>query len=676
MSKKKLYELVEAFALKQSGSFRFDELLEYAQQKDESFDDEERLYQMACNSVWLFSEDLDDDLDTFIPRHVFFKGAEFRVKPLPEEIEGGYLVPGHRFVPFLPSGKPPFDATLKLSGGLKAAKRVESFSYETALRCLIYFGEYGMIDYLMADQESNGDKLKPPFDKPVDMTVFDLRGFYEQCGFKAGDYLMLKVEDALKGVLSVRHLPPKSKDVDFAGIRVWADAMRSGFGEMLEIEDPSFDCMEQIAWMYSYAEQDKESPSVLKDPPLSLPEFFIKQTDLTIRSLGQVSFFWPKEIPVEERMMEFMDDDPEPETELDAFFQMFNLSVDTDDAEAYMRNAIASGENDPAQVLERVLDGRDLVFPNQIILDEFIMLWEELWGEVLERYNPETDKFRETRSVFLDFNDKCLKILRAMDGTDVDPAEAMANQDFMKLTEISGMIHSVLVMSNQVEGEIDASDLPLDEIKETLDPVIDDISQRLQQAQADKQQAVADSPVYQLKVTLKGSKPPIWRRMLVHSAMPLEQLHDIIQITFGWQNCHLHQFFDGEEYYQSVVEQDEFNDFMQSEDSNAYHLSDLLRREKDKISYEYDFGDGWEHTVLLEKVLPPAPEKSLPICVKGMRACPPEDCGGLWGYYNLLEKINGPDCPEKEQLLEWTGGPIDPDAFDLIAANARMREWF
>ena len=676
MKKEKIYDLIHEFSTERSGPFKFGDLLEYVRLRDESFDDEERLYQMACDSIWLFSDDRAEDLETFIPRHCFFKGAEFRVKPLPEEVAGGYLVPGHRFVPFLANGVPPHDASLKLPGGADAAKRVERFFHDMSVRFLLYFGEYGMIDYLISDQESNASKLQPPFEKPVDMTVFDLRGFYEQCGFKAGDYLMLKVEDSLEGVFSVRHLPSRGKALDFAGIRAWSDAMREGFEEMRDFEDPSFDCTEQIAWMYCYAEQDEDSPSVLRDPPLTLPEFFVKQRDLTIKTLGQVSFFWPVDVPVEERMMDFMDDEPEPETELDAFFQMFNLSLDTDDAEAYMRDAIASGENDPARVLDRVLAGRDLVFPNRIVLDDFVELWEELWREVQERYNPESDSFRETRSIFLGFYDRCLKILRAMDEAGVNPLEAKTNQDFMKLGEISAMIHSVLMISNQVEGEDGALELPLDEIKGTLGAVLDDLAGRLLQPKAGKKREVADSPVYQLKITLKGSKPAIWRRLLVRSGMPLEKLHDVIQISFGWHNCHLHQFKKGRQFYQPGGEDDDFFPMMQTEDSTRYRLCDLLSREKEKIEYEYDFGDGWDHTVLLEKVLPPDPDKSLPICVKGMRACPPEDCGGLWGYYNLLETINGPDCPEKEELLDWAGGPIDPDAFDLVAVNARLREWF
>jgi hypothetical protein len=676
MKKMKLEELIRMFAMEQSGSFAFDALVKYVQLEESSFDEEGRLHQIACDSIWLFSDDRDEDFDSFIPRHCFFKGAEFLVKPLPEEVAGGYLVPGHRFVPFLSHGVAPFEVTLQLPDGSDAAKRVESFPHEMTLRFLLYFGEYGMIDYLISDHESNGPQLQPPFDKPLDVTVFDLRAFYDQCGFKVGDSLVLKVDDSRKGVLSVRHLPSKGKTVDFVGTRVWADAMRAGFEEMQSIEDPSFDCKEQIAWMYCFAEQDEDSPAVLNDPPLSLPDFFRKQTDLTIKTLGQVCFLWPVDIPVEERMMAFMDDKPEPETELDAFFQMFNLSLDTDDAEAYMRDAIASGENDPAQVLERVLDGRDLMFPNQIVLEEFVDLWEELWREVQERYNPEKDDFRESRSVFLGFNDQCLKILRAMDQAGVDPVEIMGNQDYMKLGEISGMIHSVLVMSNQIEGEVDTPVLPLNEIKGSLGAVLDDLSQRLLQDQADKEQEISDRPIYQLKITLKGSKPPIWRRVLISSGMPLEKLHDIIQLTFGWYNCHLHQFVVGRTYYQPGGPDEDGFGMMDVEDSNGLRVCELLRSEKDKISYEYDFGDGWDHQILLEKVLPPKPEKALPVCVKGLRACPPEDCGGIYGYYHLLETINGPDCAEKEELLEWTCGPIDPDAFDLVGINARLKERF
>jgi hypothetical protein len=103
-------------------------------------------------------------------------------------------------------------------------------------------------------------------------------------------------------------------------------------------------------------------------------------------------------------------------------------------------------------------------------------------------------------------------------------------------------------------------------------------------------------------------------------------------------------------------------------------LGQVAPREGLKFRYEYDFGDGWLHQVLVEKVLPPEPGQSYPVCVKGRRACPPEDVGGMWGYQDFLEAIQDPNHEEHEEYLEWVGGEFDPEAFDLDGVNVALSD--
>lgn len=176
--------------------------------------------------------------------------------------------------------------------------------------------------------------------------------------------------------------------------------------------------------------------------------------------------------------------------------------------------------------------------------------------------------------------------------------------------------------------------------------------------------------IYQLKITLVGSKPPIWRRLLVKDNTRLSTLHRIIQIVMPWTDSHLHQFVVGERSYASP---DFELDDTYSE--NGVRLSQLGLEPKARFVYEYDFGDSWEHDILIEKILEPDLRQAYPQCIKGARACPPDDCGGIWGYYRLLETLGNPDDPEHEFMLEWAGGPIDPEAFDLDEANAMLRRY-
>ena len=178
------------------------------------------------------------------------------------------------------------------------------------------------------------------------------------------------------------------------------------------------------------------------------------------------------------------------------------------------------------------------------------------------------------------------------------------------------------------------------------------------------------APVYQLKVTLKGSKPPIWRRIQVSSQTTLGQFHEILQTVMGWYDCHLHQFSIGGIDYGQPHPDLGFGQDIRNEKSVP--LSRVVPGEKFKFSYTYDFGDDWEHQIVVEKVLPPDPEVQYPVCLKGKRNCPPEDCGGIWGYAELLEVLTESEHPDHEEMLEWVGGSFDPEAFDLDEINQSL----
>ena len=181
----------------------------------------------------------------------------------------------------------------------------------------------------------------------------------------------------------------------------------------------------------------------------------------------------------------------------------------------------------------------------------------------------------------------------------------------------------------------------------------------------------SDAPVFQVKITLEGSKPPIWRRLLVPSDVTLSKLHRIIQAAMGWWESHLHQFIVGETYYGETSP--EYDDWQEMRNERRVKLHQIAAGEGARFRYEYDFGDDWLHQVTVEKVLPADPEMRLPLCLKGKRSCPPEDVGGVWGYENFLEAIRTPDHPEHAEYLEWIGGEFDAEAFDLDAVNARLR---
>jgi Plasmid pRiA4b ORF-3-like protein len=173
---------------------------------------------------------------------------------------------------------------------------------------------------------------------------------------------------------------------------------------------------------------------------------------------------------------------------------------------------------------------------------------------------------------------------------------------------------------------------------------------------------------YQLKVTLKDIKPPIWRRLLV-SDCSLTRLHEVLQVAMGWENYHLYSFEVGGTSYTDPRGAADLD----MEDAGRAKLSEVLLKEKAKLRYTYDFGDNWEHEVVVEKILPPGEGPKNPGCLDGKRACPPEDVGGPWGYQDFLEAISDPGHEQHEELMEWSGGDFDPEAFDLQAVNKGLR---
>ncbi len=206
-------------------------------------------------------------------------------------------------------------------------------------------------------------------------------------------------------------------------------------------------------------------------------------------------------------------------------------------------------------------------------------------------------------------------------------------------------------------------------------------------------------PIHELRITLRGTKPPIWRRIAVPADFTLAELHEIIQLVMGWMDGHLHQFrlktassrpkpsdlarivssgdwtdlglrLRGERVFTDRRVED-----MEGEDERAVSLADLGLRAKQKLLYEYDFGDDWEHAVELGKTYAPTEGVRYPVCLAGKGACPPEDCGGVWGYYEMLAALRDPKHPEHDERREWLGGAFDPDAFDLEDVNARLATW-
>ncbi len=188
-----------------------------------------------------------------------------------------------------------------------------------------------------------------------------------------------------------------------------------------------------------------------------------------------------------------------------------------------------------------------------------------------------------------------------------------------------------------------------------------------------RKMSVKPGRLYQIKVTLLDSDPPIWRRLRLPGNSSLARFDQVIQTAMGWTNSHAHMFEVGSMRYGDP----EMDWEAEVQDERKVRLAAVANQPGATLIYEYDMGDSWRHEIVVEEVVADAGDVAVPTCVAGARACPPEDCGGIHGYYDMLERLRNPGSDDYEETRAWiedaTGGPFDPDVFDLKDVNRALK---
>lgn len=180
---------------------------------------------------------------------------------------------------------------------------------------------------------------------------------------------------------------------------------------------------------------------------------------------------------------------------------------------------------------------------------------------------------------------------------------------------------------------------------------------------------------FQLRVTLVGLKPPVWRMLEVPGSITLGALHNVIQVAMGWGDEHLHMFVIGRGAKQRTCSPAGEAFLANEEDENTVFVQDVLYRKGSKLSYTYDFGDSWEHEIRVEKRFTEAIPSRTVVCLDGAGACPPEDSGGIWGYANKLKVMRNPKDPYSAEIAEWMGEDFDPLLFDKSRVDKVFSVW-
>lgn len=180
--------------------------------------------------------------------------------------------------------------------------------------------------------------------------------------------------------------------------------------------------------------------------------------------------------------------------------------------------------------------------------------------------------------------------------------------------------------------------------------------------------------ILQLTIKLDHTDPLIWRRILLKKETSFFELHHIIQIVMGWKNYHLFEFnLDG--FRVGMIEENE-NGYGSNQllDANKTLLSDILSLVEDRFMYNYDFGDGWLHEIALEKLIETEVKRVYPICIDGQLNCPPEDCGGINGFNDILQILENKEHPRYKEIRNWVGKNYDPEQFDTVKVNKKLKQ--
>ena len=294
-------------------------------------------------------------------------------------------------------------------------------------------------------------------------------------------------------------------------------------------------------------------------------------------------------------------------------------TTDVDSAYARYRLHFAEGHDDPP-------------VSEQPAMDELLLA---LWDVIVDRETAGTDAHHEDVEAFY------AKAFAALLGERDDAPDETLVQPVALAPEVD------------VDTEAPAPVMP--EAQQHSDM----IAEEGPATEVPKQEVADEQDIYQIKVTLDGSKPLIWRRILVSRDVNLTNLHHVIQSSMGWSDSHMHQFYPQQS--RPIAR------------TGGASLSDLLVDEGEHCGYEYDFGDSWYHDLELEQKLPREERRHYPVCTGGQRACPPEDVGGIPGYLNMLAVLQDPSHPEYEDMASWLTQDFNPASFNIDQANLRLQ---
>jgi hypothetical protein len=627
-------------------------------------------------------------------QRTLFRGSRLLIAVTEREAEGGFLIPGHRFVPLHCARVAPWECSLEVEGD-RLPTRLATFEMDDLEIYHILAGPQALPSAI-ADA-GNDPALMRKKTPRVRLRVFDLPPLLLGAQPKTGDLLLATCLDWLDGRFSVELVAAGRVAELFTEAERWMADLERGFEETFRRLGAMADTPRTLAYAYYYAGDWARC-----NPQLNLGGMLQRSRRVNLVSLhGQACIWRADEIPgssgIEAPAMAGDHDS------LEAILEDLGLLIEPSVIEAYLRNEWAGGERELRRAIEQSFGG-PIVFASPAQEEAWDRYIAAMWDRIATTWNTEREQsVSPVRGYGLQLYDGLRSWMRDLDamGVEVDslPPEKIGvvaqglqflegmfdllnGDESMDLSEAQELLTTlesfaeVLKEATTIAGQSEAESTPAPRSKTRRKPARRGGGKAgVQSGRGPGGVASNAGPVsglrYVIKVSLRRIRPPIWRRLELPAHLTLGEFHEILQMAMGWSNTHLHSFDVGGVEYSEPSPDDDWRDFR---DEDTITVAQALPREKASLIYEYDFGDRWEHKVVLEKILP-AEGRTGVQCLAGRRACPPEDCGGPWGYQHLLEVRESPDDPESRELLEWAGD-LDPEHLDLEELNAILSRRF
>lgn len=669
----------------------------------------------------------------FVPRASFFSGGKVLIRPTEEEIERGILIPGHRFLPLYDRMVLPKEIKLRVKNGTgksgtrrgKKLKRTPVSMNISGLR--IYYSLFGVQNYLSllaSESEQNAKVMgagNTPENSLVSVSAFDMRSIYEELSFRPGDHLVARLEDWKKGRFEIYRLEEGETDGGFGRLEEgtgkteressearegqekqerrtakseqkvanWIAALDKGFETLFSEVPWPLSPEEELARAFFHAGKE-----VVDEPALHVGGYLEESSLVGIVFIDGESYLWDvrTEVAPEARDKAGMHERGLSASRFEELCLRYGITIPMPYAEACVRRYLEENRWTFSHLLHDVFAGVDV----GMLDDESLFRLTDSLETYMEGFSSSeisADKnYRYIRDQYILLYREIMRWLLSQEEY-YGSLEAADKELILELIHTAMKAVDVLHLLNsrqslkQESGQEESLE-GLSEMYEELSGIFRRSAARIYEELKDGERSVrreerlkSSSAVEYvvMDVELVGLDPPVFRRLRVPETMSLRDVHEVLQVSLEWEDYHLHTFeVAGAEYTDLEFWETESADEPEPNDEELLEVADLPDL-CEEFFYVYDFGDNWRHRVTLREVVPaaevPDEERETVVCLEGQGAGPPEDCGGIGGYVELVEALETPweqRDDEQEQQVLWAGD-WRPDDFSLEELNLRLK---